>query len=79
MKTGKFLFHPDWFLNNLKADRSFQECIVHTQLFTGYVDERRKDKMEVEEMKRGEVGKFISEWIHERWLLWKEHHSPVEV
>lgn len=79
VKTGKFAFQPDWFMNRLHADQVFHETMVNTQLFMGYVDERRRDQLEVEEMRRGEVGKFIAEWIYERWLIWKERNSPVEV
>ena len=79
VETGKFSFQPDWFMNRLRSEQVFHEAMVFTQLFMGYVDERRRDQMEVEEMKRGKVGKFIAEWIYERWLFWKERNSPVEV
>lgn len=79
VETGKFSFQPDWFLNRIRADQVFHETMVKTQMFQGYVDERRRDQLEVEEMRHGEVGKFIAEWIYERWLQWKERNSPVEV
>jgi hypothetical protein len=79
VETGKFDFQPEWFMNRTRADQVFHETMVKTQLFMGYVDERRRDQLEVEEMRRGEVGKFIAEWIYERWMIWKEKRSPVEV
>jgi hypothetical protein len=66
-------------MNPIRADQVFHEEMAKTQLFQGYVDERRKDQLEVEEMKRGDVGKFIAGWIYDRWILWKERNSPVEV
>jgi hypothetical protein len=79
VETGKFSFNSDWFMNPIRADQVFHEEMVKTQLFQGYVDERRKDQLEVEKMKRGDVGKFIAEWIYDRWILWKERNNPVEV
>jgi hypothetical protein len=79
LKSDKFSFQPDWFMNRIRADYDFHEAMVNTQLFMGYVDERRRDQLQVEEMKRGEVGKFIASWVYERWLLWKGRNDPVEV
>jgi hypothetical protein len=79
IETGKFSFNSDWFMNSIRADQVFHEEMAKTQLFQGYVDERRKDQLEVEKMKRGDVGKFIAEWIYDRWILWKERNNPVEV
>jgi len=79
VETGKFAFQPDWFMNRLRADQVFHETMVNTQLFMGYVDERRRDQLEVEGMRRGKVGRFIADWIYERWLIWKERNNPVEV
>jgi hypothetical protein len=79
IETGKFSFNPDWFMNRIRADHVFHEEMAKTQLFHGYVDECRKDQLDVEKMKRGDVGKFIAKWIYDRWVIWKERNSPVEV
>mmetsp|Transcript_15455 Transcript_15455/g.24060 ORF Transcript_15455/g.24060 Transcript_15455/m.24060 type:complete len:282 (+) Transcript_15455:1-846(+) len=73
VKTGNFNFYPAWFMNPIRADQFFHEALVHTQLFVGYVDERRRNQMEVDEMRKSEVGIFIANWIYEKWNVRKKH------
>ena len=71
VKTNKFIFHPEWFLNPMRADLAFQEKVVHTQLFHGYVDVRRREQQEVEKLRRGPPGQFIANWIYKHWAMKK--------
>eukprot|EP00546_Thalassionema_frauenfeldii_P022040 CAMPEP_0178898686 /NCGR_PEP_ID=MMETSP0786-20121207/2479_1 /TAXON_ID=186022 /ORGANISM="Thalassionema frauenfeldii, Strain CCMP 1798" /LENGTH=1151 /DNA_ID=CAMNT_0020569453 /DNA_START=87 /DNA_END=3539 /DNA_ORIENTATION=+ len=62
VKTNEFIFHPEWFLNPMKADQAFQEAMVHTQLFSSFVHEKRQDQVEMEEIMEGELGHYIADW-----------------
>jgi DENN (AEX-3) domain len=75
VKTNEFIFNPEWFLNPIRADNAFHEAIVHTQLFSGYVHERRQDRIEMHEILEGELGCFIAEWVYDKWIQRKRNNS----
>lgn len=66
--TDEFMFNPDWFLNPIRADQAFHESMVKTQLFAGYVHERREDQIEMREIMEGELGYFIADWVYDKWM-----------
>jgi hypothetical protein len=77
MDGDNFNFKPEWFLNPIRSDMAFHEAIVETQLFLGYVDDRRLDEMDAKKMKTGDLGKFIADWIYQRWMLRKQRRLRV--
>ena len=68
----RFSFRAEWFLNPIRADVSFQEAMVQTQLFSGYVNDCRQDELDRNDMKTGDIGIFIANWIYQRWNLQKQ-------
>jgi hypothetical protein len=75
VKTNEFMFQPDWFLNPIRTDHAFHEAMVRTQLFSGYVHERREDQIEMKEIMEGELGYFIAEWVYEKWVARKRRRQ----
>jgi hypothetical protein len=75
VKTNEFVFNPEWFLNHIRADHAFHEAIVQTQLFSGYVHERRDDRIEMHEIMEGELGCFIADWVYEKWTARRRGRS----
>ena len=63
----RFIFRAEWFLNPIRADVLFQEAVVQTQLFSGYVNDRRQDELDRNDMRTGVLGKFIANWVYQRW------------
>mmetsp|Transcript_37668 Transcript_37668/g.112823 ORF Transcript_37668/g.112823 Transcript_37668/m.112823 type:complete len:584 (-) Transcript_37668:22-1773(-) len=68
---GFFEFHPTWFINPRRAELRFQEALAGTQLFLGYVDSRRQQQLNVEELRSSDSAKFLSAWIYFRWTIRK--------
>ena len=68
--TGVFDFYPEMFLAPRRAELSFQEGLVHTQLFVTYLDERRSAYEE--RLQAGGEGRFIAEW------LWFRRHMRTK-
>ena len=64
--NNKFTFRPDWFLNSVRADHAFQEHVVRTQLFYGYVDQCRIHQAKLEEARSGPDGTKIANWVLRR-------------
>mmetsp|Transcript_29122 Transcript_29122/g.42969 ORF Transcript_29122/g.42969 Transcript_29122/m.42969 type:complete len:1177 (+) Transcript_29122:347-3877(+) len=75
VETNEFIFHPEWFLNPMKADQEFQKAMVHTQLFSGFVHEKRQDQMEMNEIMEGELGHYIADWVYEKWSAKKQQRE----
>ena len=75
VNTNEFVFNPEWFLNHIRADHAFHEAIVQTQLFSGYMQERREDRSEMHEIMEGELGCFIAEWVYEKWTARQRSRS----
>ena len=69
--TDDFVFNPEWFINPIRAENAFHEAIVKTQLFSGYVHERREDRIEMDEIMEGEMGCLIAEWVYDKWMAKK--------
>ncbi len=54
----------------------FVEAMVKTKHFSAYLAARKQLQNEVEDMKNGEVGKFIANWTYNRWNnKYRQRHS----
>lgn len=77
VETEEFVFNPEWFLNPIRADRAFHEQMVQTQLFNGYVHERREDQIEMQEIMEGDLGYLIAEWLYDKWKSKPRANHPA--
>jgi len=62
-----FDFYPAWFMKARHEELRFQEALVHTQLFVGYVDSRRNEYLEREKLSHSEAGERIAKWMLKKW------------
>mgnify|MGYP006206042371 CR=1 FL=1 len=58
-----------WALRRMRARRAAAslEAVVQTQLFLGYVYNRREEENDMKALTSGELGIFIANWIYQRW------------
>jgi len=63
----RFTFSSELFLNPVRGELAFQEAVVQTQLFLGYVYNRREEENDMKALTSGELGIFIANWIYQRW------------
>mmetsp|Transcript_30888 Transcript_30888/g.92593 ORF Transcript_30888/g.92593 Transcript_30888/m.92593 type:complete len:439 (-) Transcript_30888:205-1521(-) len=74
---GSFNFFPDRFIDPLRAQLDFQEAMVTTQLFVGYVDARRRQQLRSHQMKGGLAGIYIANWVWVKWRTKKRRENEI--
>jgi len=73
-----FEFFPEHFMKLLQYKLQFQEMMIHTQLFIGYIEEKKEESMRVKDSKNGTEAMFIATWLQYRWMKWKESENRVK-
>jgi len=56
--TGEEEFYPNWFMEPVRRHVEFQEAVVQTQLFVGFMDHVRE-----ESLKKDHDRQFIRDWV----------------
>ena len=66
-ESKEFDFHPTWYIESVKFQQQFEENLVKTQLFIGYIDEETQtNKIENDDHKL-QSAITISNWLGRRW------------
>lgn len=68
-KTNGFDYVPALFLKPLRAELQFMEEMVHTQMFVGFVDAKRKlAELDEQDKKRTNAEHCINQWINDKLI-----------